>query len=114
MLGPDAGRAPGWPMWVFNTQGKDPQKVREAARYFDVANFASRITCPVLIGCGLIDETCPPEGILAAANQIRGRKEVVLLPQGPHQNENNSHAPYDKRCWQDWLPALRQGKPIPR
>ena len=114
MLGPDAGRMPGWPMWVFNAQGKDEKKVREASRYFDIANFASRIKCPVLIGCGLIDETCPPEGILAAANQIRGRKEVVLLPQGPHQNENNSHAAYDKRCWQDWLPALRQGKPIPR
>ena len=54
------------------------------------------------------------EAVNLAANQIRGRKEVVLLPQGPHQNENNSHAPYDKRCWQDWLPALKQGRPIPR
>ncbi|MBB6051911.1 acetylxylan esterase [Armatimonas rosea] len=114
MLGPDSGRMPGWPMWVFNAQGKDEKKVREAARYYDVANFASRITCPVLIGCGLIDETCPPAGIFAAANQMRGPKEVVILPISGHQNENGSQAPYDKRCYQDWLPALRQGKPIPR
>ncbi|MCX6365744.1 MAG: acetylxylan esterase [Armatimonadetes bacterium] len=114
MLGPDVGRAPGWPMWVFNAQGKDAKKVREASRYFDVANFTPKIKCPVLIGCGLIDETCPPEGILAAANQIKSPKEVVLLPIAGHQNENGSQAAYEKRCWQDWLPALRDGKPIPR
>lgn len=114
MLGPELGRMPGWPMWVFNGQGKDAKKVREAARYYDVANFTPKITCPVLIGCGLIDETCPPEGIFAAANQIKGHKEVVILPVAGHQNENGSQAPYDKRCWQDWLPALLQGKPLPR
>ena len=114
MLGPDVGRAPGWPQWVNNTGNKDKNKVREASRYFDVANFASQIKCPVLIGCGLIDETCPPEGIIAATNQMRGPKEVVILPISGHQNENGSQAAYDKRCYQDWLPALRQGKPIPK
>lgn len=114
MLGPDIGRAPGWPQWINNAGNKDKNKVREASRYFDVANFASRIKCPVLIGCGLIDETCPPEGIIAAANQIQSHKELILLPVAGHQNENNSQAAYEKRCWSAWLPALREGKQIPR
>jgi cephalosporin-C deacetylase len=113
MLGPDAGRSPGWPMWYWQTEGKDPRKVREASRYYDVVNFASRIRCPVLIGAGMIDEVCPAAGILAAANKIRSRKEVVLLPHAQHQDENHSHEPYGHRCWSVWMPALRQGKPVP-
>ena len=66
MRGPDAGRLPGWPMWYWNVGDKDPAKVRRAREYFDVVNFAPRIKCPVLVGIGLIDEVCPPEGILAA------------------------------------------------
>lgn len=111
--GPDVGRSPGWPQWYNQVQGKDPAKVRRASDYYDVVNFASRIKCPVIIGAGLIDEVCPAEGILAACNQIRAPKEIIILPSGDHPNTHNSHEPYTKRCWGDWLPALRQGKPAP-
>ena len=113
MLGPNVGRAPGWPMWYEQTSGKDPQKVREASRYFDVVNFASRIHCPILVGAGLIDETCPPAGVAAAVNQIHAPKEMIFFPYGGHQDENHSHQLYTQRCWSDWLPALRQGWPAP-
>ncbi len=113
MLGPDVGRAPGWPMWYWQAKGKDPQKVRQASRYFDAVNFASRIHCPILVGTGLIDEVCPPAGVAAAVNQIRAPKELVFFPHGGHQDENHSHEAYTQRCWGDWLPALRQGKPAP-
>jgi len=113
MLGPDVGRTPGWPMWYWQTNGKDPQKVHEASRYFDAVNFASHIRCPILVGAGLIDETCPPAGVAAAVNQIRAPKELIFFPVGGHQDENRSHAAYTQRCWSDWLPALRQGKPAP-
>ena len=113
MLGPDAGRAPGWPMWYWQTKDKDAQKVHETSRYFDAVNFASRIKCPILVGAGLIDEVCPPAGVAAAVNQIRAPKEMIFFPQGGHQDENRSHSDYTQRCWSDWLPALRQGKPAP-
>jgi cephalosporin-C deacetylase len=113
MLGPDIGRQAGWPMWYWAVGGKDSTKVRQASRYYDVVNFASRIKCPVLIGAGLIDETCPPEGIIAAANQIKSPKELILLPQGQHGEINGSHGAYMKRCYDAWLPALRQGQPAP-
>jgi cephalosporin-C deacetylase len=113
MLGPVVGRKGGWPQWYACTEGKDPAKVHEASRYFDVANFAPRIKCPVLVGLGLIDETCPAAGILAAVNQIRSPKEVIIIPGAEHQEINGSHGAYNRRCNGDWLPALRQGKPAP-
>ena len=113
MLGPVVGRRGGWPQWYGNVEGKDPAKVREASRYFDVANFAPRIKCPVLVGMGLIDETCPAAGILAAVNQIKAPKEIIIIPNAEHQEINGSHGAYSRRCEGAWLPALREGNPAP-
>ena len=109
MLGPKAG----WPQWNRSTAGKDAAKVRNASRYFDVVNFAPRIKCPVLISAGLDDDVCPPEGILAAANQIKSPKEVILMPGAGHEEVDGNHAAYKKRCWEEWLPTLQRGKPAP-
>jgi cephalosporin-C deacetylase-like acetyl esterase len=114
MLGPEIGRAPGWPHWYSNTEGgKDAPKVRDASRYYDVANFTPRIKCPVLVGLGLIDETCPPAGILAAVNEITTPKEVIILPRAGHQDEHNTHGAFVQRCYSAWLPDLVHGKPAP-
>jgi cephalosporin-C deacetylase len=110
--GPQAGRSPGWPSWYWNTQDKDPAQVRTTARYYDVVNFASHIKCPVLAGVGLIDETCPPAGILAAMNQVPGPKEIVLLTKGDHQGTHNSHQAFNNRS-AAWRAALLEGKPAP-
>jgi cephalosporin-C deacetylase len=110
MLGPDVGRRGGWPQWYGDTKGKDPAKVHEASRYFDVANFTPSITCPVLVGLGLVDETCPAAGILAAMNQVSSPKEVVIMAQATHQE---NHAEIDHRLNDVWLPALLQGKSAP-
>ncbi len=107
MLGPEVGRAPGWPNWIWSGRGKDAKAVREAGRYYDVANFTSKIKCPVLIGVGLIDETCPPAGVFAAANQIPGAKDVMIMPKADHQRHQEE---YQKKCFGVWLPALRQGQ----
>ena len=110
-FGPELSRTPGWPQWYFKTEdGRNPEQVREASRYFDVANFAAHIKCPVLISAGLIDEVCPPAGILAAANQISSPKEIIILPRAGHQDENDSHGAYNRRCYGEWLPALQKGK----
>jgi cephalosporin-C deacetylase len=114
MLAPEAGRAPGFPHWYFNTEGgKDPDKVHGASRYYDTANFARHIQCPVLVGLGLRDETCPPSSVLAAVNEISSPKEVVILPKSGHQDEHGTQGYYNQRRYSAWLPALRQGKPAP-
>ncbi|HXR48786.1 MAG TPA: acetylxylan esterase [Candidatus Limnocylindrales bacterium] len=112
-LAPDIGRAPGWPHWYFNTEGKDPAKVHEASRYYDIANFARHIKCPMLVGLGLRDETCPPSSVLAAVNEMTSPKEVVILPKSGHQDEHGTQSDYNRRRYGGWLPALRQGRPAP-
>jgi cephalosporin-C deacetylase-like acetyl esterase len=114
MLGPDVGRAPGWPRWYSNIRdGANPESVREASRYFDVANFTSRVRCPVLVGLGLIDEVCPPAGILAAMNQVFSAKKLIIYPHGAHNDDHGTHRPFDHERDEVWLPALRDGKAIP-
>ena len=142
MLAPQAGRAAAFPNWYFNLQKpliqrdgetlqdasanwqrewqkdprkmqKDPDKVHETSRYFDVANFAARIKCPVLVGLGLRDETCPPSTVLSAVNKIPTLKEVLILPLSGHQDENGSQASFSQRAYGAWLPALKQNKPVP-
>jgi cephalosporin-C deacetylase-like acetyl esterase len=113
MMAPAVGRASAYPNWYSSTWDKDAEKVRETSRYFDVVNFARHIECPVLIGLGLRDETCPPATVLAAVNVISSPKEVVMLPTSGHQDENGTQRPFEKRRYDVWLPALLQGKPAP-
>ena len=113
MLAPEASREPGWPQWYLNTDGKDPAKVREASRYYDIANFARHIRCPVLIGLGLRDETCPPSSVFAVISQITSPKEVVILPKSGHQDEHGTQGEFNRRVFSAWLPALRDGRPPP-
>lgn len=110
--GPEAGRLPGWPMWYWNTKEKDEARVRGAARYFDVVNFASRITCPVLVGVGLIDTVCPSPGVFSACNQVKSPKEIVVLPEGEHGEKNDSHQAYYAR-FNAWKDAIVKGDPAP-
>jgi cephalosporin-C deacetylase len=113
MLGPEIGRKGGWPQWYDQTEGKDPAKVHQASRYFDVANFISNVKCPVLVGVGLLDETCPPEGILAGLNLLVTPKEVLILPRSGHQDRQGSQKAYRDRREKVWLPTLRTGKKAP-
>jgi cephalosporin-C deacetylase-like acetyl esterase len=113
MNAPAIGRASAYPNWYSSSWDRDAEKVRETSKYFDVVNFARHIECPVLIGLGLRDETCPPATVLAAVNVITSPKEVVMLPTSGHQDENGTQRPFEKRRYDVWLPALQQGKPAP-
>ena len=110
--GADVGRAPGWPMWNSKAAGKDPARVRAAGGYYDVVNFAARIHCPMLVAIGLIDETCPPAGVLAACHEMKGPKEILLMPRSDHQGKGNAQAAYFSRSTA-WRQALRHGQPVP-
>lgn len=70
-MGGLAGRQSGWP----NPLQDDPPGSKAArernAPYFDGANFASRICCPVRVAVGFSDTTCPPCAVYATYNEIR-------------------------------------------
>jgi len=89
--GKKVGRAPGWPGFA-NRSGKDLDQRVETGRYFDAMNFAPKFKGPAIIGIGLIDTTCPPEGIYATVNQLPGPKKIALAPQSGH---GGSHKAYD-------------------
>ena len=107
-----AGRNPGWPYWMAHAGHRDSQKVRDTARYFDGVNFAARVQCPALVGLGLIDTTSPPSGVFAAINQLKGPKEVVVLPEANHHGDNKTHAAYLQRAG-EWQAALVKGAAAP-
>ena len=75
-----AGRESGWPR-IVESNSSTPES-REAAEkwapYFDGANFASRIRCPVRVAVGFSDTTCPPCAVYAAYNEIPMPDKQIL------------------------------------
>lgn len=71
-------RVAGWPKVVpKGADGKPDPKVIEAMRYYDSANFATRIKAPSHVEVGFLDVTCPPTAGYVAYNNIPGKKEIV-------------------------------------
>lgn len=74
-------RAGGWPHMFRATDGpnahRDEAKIATSA-YYDVVNFARRVTAPGLYSWGFNDETCPPTSMYAAYNVIRAPKRLIL------------------------------------
>lgn len=71
LLGFQAGRASGWPKLVENQPEEAKAAAAKVAPYFDGAHFAARITCPVRVSVGFVDETCPPAAVYAGYNALR-------------------------------------------
>jgi cephalosporin-C deacetylase-like acetyl esterase len=74
-----AGRQSGWPQIVENNSST-PERRAAAERwapYFDGANFASRIACPVRVAVGFSDTTCPPCAVYAAYNEIKVKDKAI-------------------------------------
>jgi cephalosporin-C deacetylase-like acetyl esterase len=111
--GPWVGRAGGHPYWYNNARGKPNEKqIMETSRYFDVVNFASRVKCPALVALGLIDQTCPPAGVLSACNRLGGPKEVLILVNSDHKGAHGAQAPFQSRA-AAWLASLVKGNRPP-
>ncbi|CAN5573691.1 hypothetical protein BH10PLA1_BH10PLA1_07970 [soil metagenome] len=104
---PLVGRAAGFP--GFFARSKNDPKILEVGKYFDAANFTPRIRCPALVTCGLIDETCPCGGVIAAYNQIPGPKELIIMPLSDHQGSGNTQTAFPAKSEQ-WLREIVKGK----
>ena len=73
------GRQSGWPR-IVESNSSTPELKAEAERnapYFDGANFASRITCPVRVAVGFADTTCAPCAVYAAYNEIKSSDKEI-------------------------------------
>ena len=81
-------RAGGWPHMFRTTEGpnvhRDETKI-VTSRYYDVVNFARRVTAPGLYSWGFNDETCPPTSMYAAYNVITAPKRLMLAYDTGHR-----------------------------
>ena len=73
--GRKAGVLSGWPN-IFATEYAVPG-VEKVMPYFDVANFAARIKCPVIMAVGFVDIICPPASTYAAYNALTTRERKM-------------------------------------
>jgi cephalosporin-C deacetylase-like acetyl esterase len=103
------GRAGGWPHMFRATEG--PNVHREEAkvatsRYYDVVNFARRVTAPGFYLWGYNDEVCPPTSMYAAYNVITAPKRLQL-------SYDKGHATAQEQVddANDWLVAELTGTP---
>ncbi len=54
-------------------------------RYYDVVNFARRVTASGFYSWGFNDETCPPTSMYAAYNIITAPKRLILAYDTGHR-----------------------------
>ena len=105
------GRKAGYPNW-----DAEVPRVMEAARYFDVVNFAPRIKAPALVTLGFIDTITPPVGIWIAFNQMPGPKELIPMIESDHNNRTPEKQGAWEARWREVLQTLVAGGtfvPIP-
>ena len=76
-------RAGGYPHFNRLSYMFTADKVKTMA-YFDVVNFARRITCPVYLTWGYNDNVCPPTTSYIVWNLISTPKDALITPINEH------------------------------
>ncbi len=89
-------RAGGYPHFNRLKSMLTPEKVRTMA-YFDVVNFARRITCPVYLTWGFNDNTCPPTTSYIVWNTLTSPKESLITPINEHWTTEATN--YSQMAW---------------
>lgn len=77
------GRAGGWP-YIFRNGANDTSENKEALSYYDVVNFASRLTVPGFFSFGYNDMVCPPTSVYSAINTITSPKDILIMETTEH------------------------------
>ena len=90
------GRAGGYPHFNRLNNMLTPEKV-ETMAYYDVANFARRITCPVYLTWGFNDNVCPPTTSYIVWNLITAPKESLITPINEHWTTTDTN--YNQMMW---------------
>ena len=96
MAGYLAGRAGGYPHFNRQNNMLTPAKV-ETLSYYDVVNFARRITCPVYMTWGYNDNVCPPTTSYIVWNLISAPKESLITPVNEHWTSTDTN--YSQMLW---------------
>lgn len=90
-------RAGGWPHYFYNREPR--QGELETSRYYDVVNFARRLTVPGWYSWGYNDDVCPPTSIHAAYNVITSPKEFYPTFETGHWWYSEQYQIYVNWMW---------------
>ena len=90
------GRAGGYPHFNRLNGMLTTEKV-ETMAYYDVVNFARRITCPVYVTWGYNDNVCPPTTSYIVWNLITAPKESLITPINEHWTTEATN--YNQMLW---------------
>ena len=90
------GRAGGYPHFNRLKNMLTPEKV-ETLAYYDVVNFARRITCPVYLTWGYNDNVCPPTTSYIVWNLITAPKDSLITPINEHWTTETTN--YKQMLW---------------
>jgi cephalosporin-C deacetylase len=79
-----------WPIssikkYVATQPGLTMDKVLDNLDYFDGKNFASNISCPTIMGIGLLDPFAPPNNEFATYNLIPAKKRIMVFKDLGHE-----------------------------
>jgi cephalosporin-C deacetylase len=82
--------------------------VAETLAYFDGINFATQVTCPIIVNIGLQDNVCPPETGYALFHKIRAT-DKQLYPYDGHGHDagRSTHSAIVERFFAQHLSATR-------
>lgn len=89
-------RAGGYPHFPRLNSMLTPEKVK-TSEYYDVVNFARRITCPVFLTWGFNDNVCPPTTSYIVWNMITSPKESLITPINEHWTSSETN--YSQMLW---------------
>lgn len=79
-------RHSGWPNW---TKASGTEVQLENGKYFDPALMATRINAKMIVGIGLLDNTCAPTAVTAMYNNLKGKVKKSMYMQGIGHGWNN-------------------------
>lgn len=84
MIAYQYGRTGGYPHLFTQFSGVDTPEKLQTLLYYDVVNFARRITVPTFMTWGFNDSVCPPTTSYAVYNVIQSEKEALVTPVNEH------------------------------
>lgn len=85
------GRAGGWPHMFRDYDEAAQPKWIKVAPYYDVVNFAKKLSMPGWYSWGFNDNVCPPTSMYAAYNSISAKKELHIFQETAHWTFPEQH-----------------------
>lgn len=98
-LCPEVDRLSAGIPWMADLSGESGGRIggwlpgyNDGSAYYDSVYFASRVRCRADLNGGLGDDTCPPCGVAAIYNALRGEKTIVFTQNAYHGGYGGAHS----------------------